>query len=67
MADHRNEEATSRTLPGNTKNTHNKPPELNGDVDLKCFEARQYKFMDYYVLSGMHKSSRKFQLANLRS
>ena len=42
MHDHRNEEETSRT-PGNAngqvKNMHKKPPELDGDVDLKGFEA----------------------------
>ena len=46
---------------------HKKPPELDGDVDLKGFEAWQRKYMDYYVLSGMEKVSRQIQLANLRS
>ena len=44
--EHRNEEATSRTLKGHVKNMHKKPPKLDGDVDLKGFEAWQRKYMD---------------------
>ena len=67
--DQRNEGATLR-IPGNantTKYAHKKPPELDGDVNLKGFDAWQRKYVDYYVLSGMDKASRQIQLANLQS
>ena len=32
------------------KNTHKKPAELSGDIDLKGFETWQSKFMAYYYI-----------------
>ena len=43
-----------------------KPPELEGDVSLKDFEAWRRKFIDYVVLSEMDKCDHDVQVATLR-
>ena len=65
---HRTEDpqrSTRGTTPG-TKNSHKKPPELEGDVNHKGFDAWNRKLMDYLTLSGLDKYDQNVQIPTLR-
>ena len=50
-------------LANSAKKFHRKPPELDGNADLKGLEAWQENFMDYHMLSGMENDKNNVQMA----